>query len=174
MAIGTVKSVNVTNLEAKPQTSIQTMRRGIMVDKISLATTAMDDVGDIILIAPVKSHERLIRLGFLNDALAGSGLAYNVGLYYSGIGGTQLKNGKTSGTVADVDCFATAAAFSTARVVIGDLRFEADDIINYDKEMWELAGLSEDPGGHFYIGLTCTTVATSPAAGDLVVVYEVL
>lgn len=174
MAVGTVKSENVTNFELKPQGMIQNNKGKNIVDKIALATTSMDDVGDIILLGPIESNAKLIRLGFLNDALAASGLAYNIGLYYSGIGGDQLKTGKTSGLVVDADCIGTAVAFSTARVVLGDLRFEADDIVNINKELWEIGGLAADPGGHFYIGLTCTTVATTPAAGDLVMVAEKL
>lgn len=177
MPVGTVKSAMVTAFEAKPQNLAQISRnnhRHIVVDKIAITSTAMDDVGDVILLAPIESNAKVFRLGFLNDALAASGLAYNIGLYYSGIGGEQLKQGKTSGTVIDADCIATAAAFSSARVVLGDLRFEADDIVNIDKEAWEIAGLTSDPGGHFYIGLTCSTVATTPAAGDIVVVVEAI
>lgn len=151
------------------------MNRGnFVIDHVSVPTTSMDDVGDIILFGPFRSTDKIIRLGFLNDALAASGLAYNVGVYYSGIGGIQMKNGKTSGTVVDADNIGTAVAFSTARVVLGDLRFEADDIVNITKELWEVAGLSQDPGGALYIGLTCSTVATTPAAGDIVMVAEVL
>jgi len=174
MAVGTVKSNMVTNFEAKPQGLANFHRDKILVDKIELATTSMDDVGDIILMAPIASNAKIIRLGVMNDALAASGLAYNIGLYYSGIGGDQAKNGKTSGTVIDADNIGTAVAFSTARVVLQDVRFEADDIVNFDKEMWEVAGLTSDPGGHFYIGLTCSTVATTPAAGSLVMVVEFL
>lgn len=174
MAVGTVKSTMVTNFEAIPQVMNTLVNQKVIVDKIALLTTSMDDVGDIILMCPIESNAKIIRIGVLNDALAASGLAYNVGLYYSGIGGSQKKNGKTSGTVVDADNIGTAVAFSTARLVLGDLRFEADDIVNVSKEMWEVAGLTEDPGGHFYIGLTCSTVATTPAAGDIVMIVEKL
>lgn len=174
MAVGTVKSTMVTNFEAIPQVMNNLVNQKVIVDKIALLTTSMDDVGDVILMCPIESNAKIIRIGVLNDALAASGLAYNVGLYYSGIGGSQKKNGKTSGTVVDADNIGTAVAFSTARLVLGDLRFEADDIVNVSKEMWEVAGLTEDPGGHFYIGLTCSTVATTPAAGDIVMIVEKL
>lgn len=172
MAVGTIKSDNVTALEAG---NVLVMNKGNwVIDHVSVPTTAMDDVGDVILMGPFRSTDKIIRLGFLNDALAASGLAYNIGVYYSGIGGNQKKLGKTSGTVVDADNIATAVAFSTARVVLGDLRFEADDIVNITKELWEVAGLTSDPGGALYIGLTCSTVATTPAAGDIVMVAEVL
>lgn len=172
MAITTLKSENVTALEAG--TVITSIGDNMIVDKVAVPTTSMDDVGDIILMGPFRSSDRIVRLGFMNDALAASGLAYNVGVYYSGIGGNQKKLGKTSGTVVDADNIGTAVAFSTARVVLGDLRFEADDIVNINKELWEVAGLTSDPGGVLYIGLTCSTVATTPAAGDIVMVAEVL
>jgi hypothetical protein len=175
MPIGTVKSVNVTNIEASP-TSLLWKKKGEvkLIDRISLATTAMDDVGDIILMGPVRSDAILVELAFYNDALAASGLAYNIGLYYSGIGGNQAELGRTSGTVIDADCIGTAVAFSTARVVPGFVGFEARDIVDITKELWEVGGLASDPGGLFYIGLTCSTVATTPAAGDIVMVAETL
>jgi len=172
MAIGTIKSTMVTNFEAKPAVLNNLAIGKVIVDKISVPTTSTDDVGDIILMCPIESNARIIRLGVLNDSLAASGLTFNVGLYYSGIGGNQAKLGKASGTVVDADNIATAVAFSSARLTLGDLRFEADDIVDIDDELWEVAGLTEDPGGHFYIGLTVAVVATTPAVGDIVMVVE--
>jgi hypothetical protein len=172
MAIGILKSENVTALEAG--TVIAKNRGNWIIDKVSVPVTSSDDVGDIILFGPFRSTDVIVRLGFLNDSLAASGLAYNVGIYYSGIGGNQKKEGKTSGTVVDADNIGTAVAFSTARVVLGDVRFEAADIVNIGKELWEVAGLTTDVGGNLYIGLTCSTVATTPAVGDIVMVAEVL
>lgn len=174
MAVGTLKSNNVTAFETKPITMCQMNRGNFIIDRVAVPTTAMDDVGDIILFGPFRSNDKIIRLGFLNDALAASDLAYNIGVYYSGVGGNQAKTGKTSGTVVDADNIGTAVAFSTARLVLGDVRFEADDIVNIEKELWEVAGLTSDPGGNLYVGLTCSTVATTPAAGDIVMVAEVL
>lgn len=174
MAIGILKSNNVTALESKPISQTALVNGKVFVDKVAVPVTSSDDVGDIILLNPIPSNAKILRLGILNDSLAGSGLTYNIGLYYSGIGGNQVKDGRTSGQVIDADCIGTAVAFSSARLILGDVRFEAADITSIDKEAWELAGLTADCGGTFYIGLTCAVVATTPAAGDIVSVVELL
>jgi hypothetical protein len=93
----------------------------------------------------------------------------DVGLYYSGIGGNQDKDGNVSGTVIDADVFGSAVTtFRAAVKTWTSVRFEADDIVDVKKEAWEAGGLTADPGGLFYIGLTVTTVAATAAAGDIV------
>ncbi len=175
MAISTVKSVNVTALEARPLvfTDRKTGVEKILLDKIAVATTSIDEIGDVILLAPLPSNAILTSLVIFNDDLDSNGspaLAANVGVYYSGIGGNQLANGKTSGVVVDADNIATAITTLQAANTVGvELRFEADDIVNLTKELWEIAGLSTDCGGMLYLGLTISTVAATAAAGDLVV-----
>ena len=97
-------------------------------------------------------------------------LTVDVGLDYSGIGGTQKKDGNTSGTVIDADCFATAATtLQGANTAYAYLRAEADDIVDIKKEAWEVGGLAADPGGLFYLAITVETAAATAAAGDIVV-----
>lgn len=169
MAVGTVKSVNVTAMEAVPLTPLN-KKVGIervQIDQIALATTSTDDVGDVTLFLAIPSNAVLTELSFLNDALAASGLAFNIGLYYSGRG--HINTNLVSGAVIDADCIATGKVITTANVTFQDVRFEADNIINISKELWEIAGLSADPGGLFHIGFTVSVVATTPTAGDVVV-----
>lgn len=173
MVVSTVKSENITNLEANPLTALD--KRGgqlnVMVDAIAVATTSEDEVGDIIMLGPIPSNAKILDIEVLCDALDGvADLAYDVGLYYSGIGGNQALNGKASGDVIDADCFATAVAtFQAAKVVWTSLRFEVDNIVDWNKEAWAAGNLSADPGGLLYLGLTCTTPAETDAAGDVIV-----
>jgi hypothetical protein len=160
----TNKSENVLAFESNPITVNNNFHRGDhLVDRaLAVPTTVMDTVGDKIFLGPIRSNAIILDLMFLNDALAASGLAYDIGVY------------RTDGTVVDVDCIGSAVAFSSARITPASLRFEAADIISVKQELWQLAGLTSDPGGHFYIGLTCTTVATTPAVGDIVMIAELL
>lgn len=168
-----VKSINVTAVESKPVNPINKVGIDkVIIDKVAVPTTAMDTVGDRIMLCPIYSSDKILEVKVYNDALAASGLAYDIGLYWSGIGGSQVKDGRVSGTAISATCIGTAVAFSTARVVPGFVGFEARDIVNIDQEAWQIAGLTSDPGGIFYIGLTCQTVATTPAAGDIVMVVE--
>jgi hypothetical protein len=174
MTASTVKSENVTNIEASPITALDRKKGRIktIIDQDAIATTSIDEVGDLMLFCPIPSNAVILDVLHLNDDLDSGtpDLAVNVGLYYSGIGGTQKLNGKTSGTVIDADCFASAATDLGAAVVSwNSWRFEADDIVDVKKEAWSVAGLSADPGGILYVGLAVTTAAATAVAGDVVV-----
>ncbi len=172
MTASTVKSANVTNVEASPIVILDRKKGRLktIIDQIEVATTSEDEVGDIILLCPIPSNAVILDILQMNDALDGvADLAYDIGLYYSGIGGTQAKDGNTSGTVVDADCFANADITTQAAVTAWtSVRFENDDIIDVEKEAWSAGGLSADPGGILYVGLTNTTPASSDAAGSLV------
>lgn len=180
MAAGTKKSVNVTDIETSPIAVLDKKRRIVkrVIDKVALLTTNVDDIGDVILFGPIPSNAVITGLRVFNDDLDSNGspaLAVNIGLHYSGIGSGQVALGKVSGDVVDADCIATAATMLQAAVTTGtELRFEADDIVNIGKEAWDLGGLTADPGGLFYIGMTVTAAAATAAAGDVVVVIDML
>ena len=175
MTASTVKSENVTNIEATPIVVLDKKKGEIktIIDQDAIATTSIDEVNDVMLFAPIPSNSVILDVLLLNDDLDSNGspaLAVNVGLYYSGIGEKQIKNGNTSGTVIDADCFASAATtLQAANTTWTSVRFEADDIVDVKKEAWEVAGLTTDPGGILYVGLIVTTVAATAAAGDIVV-----
>jgi hypothetical protein len=174
MAASTVKSENVTNIEASPITALDRKKGRIktVIDQDAIATTSIDEANDEMLFGPVPSNAVILDVLVLNDDLdshACPTLAADVGLVYSGIGGTQKKDGNTSGTAIDVNCFATAATtFQAANVTWTSLRAEADDIVDIKKEAWQVGGLSADPGGLFYVTVKVTTAAATAAAGDIV------
>lgn len=176
MTVSTVKSVQVTALEAVPValTDRKTGELKVLIDKIEIATTSIDEVGDIVLFAPLPSNAIITGIKIFNDDLdshATPTLACDVGVYYSGKGGNQYVNGKTSGTVVDANNIATAITTLQAANTLGvDVRFEADDIVNVTKELWDVAGLTTDCGGVLYLGLTMTAVSATPAAGSFVAI----
>lgn len=173
--MATVKSENITNIEASPVVSLHKKTGEVksVIDQYAAATTAVDNADDNILICAVPSNAVILDVLVLNDDLDSNGtptLAVNVGLAYSGIGGTQKKDGNTSGTVIDADCFGSAVTtLQSANVTWSSVRFEADDIVDVKKEAWEVGGLSSDPGGIFYVLLDVSTAAATAAAGDIVV-----
>ena len=175
MVATTVKSENTTNIEASPITSLdrKSGRVKTIIDQDAVATTSLDEAGDVTLFGPIPSNAVILDVKILSDDLDSNctpALAMDWGLYYSGIGGTQYKNGNTSGTVVDVDTFATAETnLQSATTTWTSIRFEADDIVDVKKEAWEAAGLSSDPGGLLYVGCSVETAAGTAAAGDLVV-----
>jgi hypothetical protein len=130
------------------------------------------------LFCPIPSNAVIIDVAHKNDDLDSDGspaLEGDWGLYYSGIGGNQLLSGNVSGTVIDANCFADAStALQAASTTWVSVRNVTDDIVNIDKEAWEVAGLTEDPGGIFYVGFTVGTAAATAAAGDIVVRVDYL
>lgn len=176
MAAGTKKSVNVTALETSPRTMLsnKVLNKRLSLDEVEVATTNIDDVGDIILMAPVPVGAVIHRVGIKCDDLdahATPTLAVNVGLYYSGIGHNDTT--KTSGTVVSATCIATAiTTLQAANVNWVDVRNEAADIDTIDVEAWELGGLTTNPGGLFYVGLTVSAAAATGAAGGIKMLVE--
>ena len=65
----------------------------------------------------------------------------------------------------------SAALFASAQSVAGanatglNLRFEADDVANVEKRIWELLGLTADPNLEYDVALTLT--AGISASGTL-------
>ena len=175
MVASTVKSENVTNIEASTPVTLtkKDNRETVVIDQIAATTTSLDEVNDLILFGPVNSTDVITDLEVLNDDLDSDAcptLAVNVGLYYSGIGGNQSKDGKSSGDVVDADCFASAVTtLQAANVTYASVRYEAANITTVDQEAWQVAGLTEDPGGLLYVGMAVTTAAATAAAGDIVV-----
>lgn len=172
--MATIKSENITNIEADPSVSLDRKKGRIktIIDQDALAATDVDNADDNILLCPIPSNAVILDVLVLNDDLDSNGtptLATNIGLAYSGICGTQLKNGNSSGDVIDADCFASASTvLQSANTTWNSQRCEADAITDIDKEAWEVAGLSSDPGGIFYVLFDLTTAAATGAAGNLV------
>lgn len=175
MTASTVKSENVTNIEATPITALD-KKEGFLrvhIDQDAIATTSIDEANDLMLFCPIPSNSVILDVEILCDDLDSNAcptLAANVGLYYSGIGGNQKENGNDSGEVIDADVFGSAVTtLQAAKKVWTSVRFEADDIIDVKKEAWEAGGLTSDPGGLFYVGIAVTTQAATAAAGDICV-----
>lgn len=168
----TVKSENITNLETLPGSFLD-RKVGVIktvIDQRAVATADINEVGDVILFGPLPSNAILLDVEVMCDDLDSNGtptLAHDVGLFYSGIGSGQRT--QTSGTVISAGCIGTAVNIAqAARTSFFSVGYEARDIINIKKEAWEVAGLTSDPGGFLYVGLTATAAAATAAAGDIV------
>ena len=76
--------------------------------------------------------------------------------------------GQTSGTVIDADNISTAITTLQAANTLGvELLFEALDINKIGKPLWEILGLTRNPGGTIYIGFKVSTAAATAAAGTV-------
>lgn len=178
MTATTIKSEGVTALEANDHSPNR--KKGILktlIDQDVIPTTSTDEANDVFLFGPLPSDAIVLDFTVLRDDLesAGGNLAVNCGVFYSGIGGRQSLEEiddpiRTSGTVIDADAFASAVTtFQSAGVTYTSLRFEAANITSAVQPLWEVAGLSADPGGYVYLGFTVSTAGGTEAEGDVVV-----
>lgn len=181
-----VYSDNLDNIVANPGVVLSGKNQNVkvLIDTQSVATTSVDEVGDEFLFGPIPSNAIILDVQFLNDVLDSDGvLAGHIGLYYTGIGGSQSQRGvgtganiKALGEQISDNCIATeSTVLSAANTAPASVRFEAADIANIGQQAWELGGLSSDPGGLFAIGFQVTTLATTPVAGDVtcIITYSI-
>ena len=176
MVATTEYSEAVTNLTASPQTVAhrKSGRIKTVIDQVAItAATSTNEAGDTLLFAPIPSNAVILDVLILNDDLDSDGspaLEGDFGLVYSGIGGNQKLNGNTIGTEADLNCFADATTeLQTANTTWASVRTATDNITDVDKEAWEVAGLTANPGGLLLVSFTVGTAAATGADGDLVV-----
>jgi len=132
----------------------------------TIALAAGDlSAGDTIMLAPIPTAAAVTSIKIYNDDLdSGSTVTMHVGLYTA--------DGNT--TAKDVDAYASATTDLRAAVIVGtEVAFEARNINTMGQRVWEDAGDSTDPGGHYFIGIE--TDAAGDTAGDLsfVITYVV-
>lgn len=153
----TKKTQTITDLDASPLVKQAPRLLGghVLVAMGTVALASGDlDASDIILLTRIPTRAAILSIVLLNDDL-GTSLTLDVGLYETG-----------DGAVKDADAYASAYEAGTASTAGVELLNEARDINNMGERVWQDAGDSSDPGGHY--DLACTVVtSTTPAAGDL-------
>lgn len=154
------KSTAVTNQEAgtRLQPNVMTASHQIAIVHVACGALAANETVEFLRL---PSSARLLDLEVVNDDL-GTTLTIDFGL------GTP--NDGAAPTPVDADCLAdgytaqTAAAVWTHILGLGTNGPPPEEMD--DNRLWELAGLSADPGGEMVIYGTCATSGT-PAAGDV-------
>lgn len=140
-------------------------RAKVVTGTMEVATTSIDETGDIVLLFPCKGTDRLTSLVLFNDDLdvhATPTLAVDVGIY------KDVNVAGTSATVVDADALGSAITTLQAANTTGvEVRFEAADINGINKAVWELGGESAATAATRYIGLTVTTGGATATAGTL-------
>lgn len=178
MTATTVKSTLITNMETLPLTTRPSRQNVFGALKVSAATveaatTSLDEDNDRILMVPVPMSAKVLGIHILNDDLDSNGspaLAADIGLWHG------QKTGTAPGTLIDDDCYATAITqLQGASTTMGtNYAFEQKDIANLDKQVWEDGGLSANPGGTAYIGISVSTGAATAAAGTITMIVHYL
>lgn len=158
--MATTKTQMITDLDASPlvkqAVGVLSGRERVAAATVAPALVDIDAVGDIVLMVRLPTNARVMSIKKFGDAL--TGLIADLGLY------------NTDGTVKDADAYASALNIASADTVGTEVAFEARDINKIGQRIWEDAGDAADPGGHYDIGWTVTTVAS--ATGDMVLVVR--
>lgn len=115
----------------------------------------------VILMCEVPVNAKIIGADISVDDLGTAG-TMNIGFYPGNIKASDV----VIGDALDEDALATAIDVNAAALLETNGRFEVADIKNAYKKVWELAGLSAEPGyAHMYIGITLAQATT--AGGDI-------
>jgi len=147
----------VANFEASPQVANLAAELGgvVRIAQGNVALLAGDSTdNDIVMLAPIPTNATIVSLRMGTDGLGGS-CTYNVGAYTS------------AGVVVDEDCFATLVADGAA---VAELRYEVLNLNTTGQKLHELAGVTTDPGGYYYIA--ATFAADGGTAGDMAFIIE--
>lgn len=158
-----------TTIEAQPQLLLNRYHNGglrVAAHTVEVATTSLDEVDDRVMLLALPGSARIIDLVLFNDDLDSNGsplLTVDFGLFYGdGVIGQDV------GTAIDDDCLATAITTLQAANTLGvRIGYEVCDIAKIGKPLWEIAGLTKDPGGLIYIGMSVAAVAGTAAAGTV-------
>lgn len=119
----------------------------------TVEVAAADDANSVYRLARVWSGWRLSGIPYWHDSITSLSDS-NWGLYDTAKNGGAAVNDNLFGDAIDLSSAAT-----------GDALFEALDIANVEKRIWELLGLSADPGKWYDL---CVTAVSDPAGAGTI------
>lgn len=166
MAVVNSKSTRVSNADASTQTL-----SGVIVQhgrlRSSVATfeaVSGDSIGSTYRMHRVHSSWRIVAALQTCDAITTCNA--DLGLYnVPGVG-------SAAGTVISATTYATAQSLATAITGLPvNVAFEAKDIANAQRQVWEDAGLTADPNRWYDLTYTLTAAAGSAGTINLELLY---
>lgn len=158
MAVVNTLSTVITGADSQPRVLTNAhLSRGQVFEAVgTVEVAAADSDTSTFRFARLRSSDRVSSIHVWSDAIT-AGTSFDIGLYRIAADG---------GAVVDADLFASAVDLSSA-VAGTDVTFEATatNISQIEKRLWELLGLSSDPGYDYDVVLTANTVGS--AAGTI-------
>ena len=170
MAVVSILSAQLTNAYAQPVvfSNPNQAPSNDVNERAVVATGATDSAGSIYRLFRVASNSCIADFQVMNDANTG-GTSYKVGVYLVGAPGST--GGAVPVTFAD-QILASAVSMAAARSVWTSLYFPAilnatGSPANITLRIWELLGLTSDPGGMYDVGIAAVTPGS--AGGNIAV-----
>lgn len=156
MAVVNKKSTPITNADAKPRLpNTAVTDGGIVLEKVgTLEAVNGDSINSTYRMLRISSSTRVTELLLYCDAI--TTCSADIGLY---------RTADDGGAVVDADFFAAEQLLDTASVVGLNVLYEAAagpaDVVNIEKRVWQMLGLTADPGVQYDVALTLTAAAGS-------------
>lgn len=166
----TVKAADVSNLDARPVVLTASYANAALQSKLvktTVATTSVDEIGDVVLAVVVPSGAMIHSIAIANADLDSgtSTLRTDIGIYNGPLKYTLGGVDKLAYAVIDADALVAASAQLSAAAGFTEIL----SVANAGKRVWDIAGLASDPLVPLVIGFTVTTAANVAASGDVVV-----
>jgi hypothetical protein len=165
MAVVYTKSAAITALDtAGAALPNPRLSRSDLKTAIGMVTVANgDSIASIFRVARVPSSARIVQILLRTTAITSA--AGDIGVY--------RETGVASGVVVDVDLFASAQSLAAAINIWTDVTNESTTVtpVLSEAPLWQLGGLTSDPGGMFDIAVTLTAAATAGGSFALAVTY---
>ncbi len=166
MGVVNTKATAITNADATPRTANSPyFERGLHLSSVgTVEVAAADSDGSVYRFARVPSGARLTSIVVFCDAITG-GTGYDCGGY-------DVATVNAGALIVD-NCYASALDLSSAITTGTQILFQAKDIINIEKRVWEDLALTVDPFKEIDICLTGDTVGTGAGTISLAVGWVV-
>lgn len=164
MAVVDRKSTALTNRDTAPRINNPPHLQGgtRLQARATFELANGDSIASIFRICQLPSNAIVNSIRLFCDAITSG--AGDIGLY---------KTTDAGSAVVAVSAYATAQSIASAIVVGTECAFEARDIANVEKRVWEDAGATSDPGGFYDLALTLTAATTAAGTVSFIVDYTV-
>lgn len=150
MAVVTVKSGAITNRDASPQVRNSNFTQGAALKEFvgTLEATSGDSIASIYKFGSIPSNARMSELLLSCDDLGTTTVA-DFGLY---------RSTKDGAAVVDADFFGSAVSLKDGALANSNILNESGviDIAEMEQAVWQLLGLSSDPGVMYDVCATLT------------------
>ena len=166
MAVVTLKAKAATNRDASPKVlSDSAYVKADMKGFIGAVTAgAADSIASKYIMGSIPSNAIVHSVGLNCGAITSA--AADIGLY------KKTDDAGVAGAVVDADFFIAATSIATAITTNKEVaNGNVITLINSEKKVWELLGLSVDPNLVYDVVCTLTAAATASAAVQLKVQY---
>ncbi len=167
MTASTVQSALLSNRPSNTSAGTQAAaavlggKKRVIAGTIEVATTSVDEINDIIMLTGLPADAVVHSIKLASDDLDSGGptLAWNLGLF--------PKADSAIAAAKDADAYAAAITLGQAATVFTEYAFNARNIAKNGQKVWQDALDTVNPGGEYFLGLSVSTAATTPATGTL-------